>query len=108
MEKVFVFLFVILFAFSMTFVQAGFGDINTDDETTDDEDDTSEETETSSTDDSLPTGSRDKGVAVTKYTKELYIALGLGALGLLIVFYIIYRIVMGPKVRWRKPKPVKL
>ena len=51
---------------------------------------------------------RDKGVAETRYTENLYLALGLGALVLFIVIYFIYRLVMGPSVRWKKPKPVKI
>ena len=43
----------------------------------------------------------------TKYTKEFYMAVGLGTFGVLLVLYIIYLIIRGPAVHWKKPKPLK-
>ncbi|MCK4997369.1 hypothetical protein KAS08_03615 [Candidatus Pacearchaeota archaeon] len=107
MKKVLMGLFVFLFLFLGAFVEAGFGDINTDEGTS--EEVVTEEgvSEDASNEDAVVYGSRDKGIAITKYTKEFYLALGFGFLVLLIVIYFLYKLAAGPDVRWKKPKLIK-
>lgn len=75
------------------------GDIATDDNSTIIEEDVEISQEFDQ-----PIINKPKGEAVTVYTNNFYIALGLGAFAILLVLYIFYLFVRGPKERWKKQR----
>lgn len=111
MKRILVTLLFSLLIVGFVCAEEGWADINVDDEVQSEED---VEVEESAEAEEVPSGedyggsyARDIGEAVTAYTREFYLALGLGLIGILIVVYIVYLIIRGPKVKWKKPKPIK-
>jgi len=106
-KKEFVMMLVLFFSFVI--VSADFGDINVDDGDipTEEVEIVSEEEVVISTSTVQTSGSRDKGVAETRYNLYFYVAIGLGFVVFLLVIYFLYRLAAGPSVRWNNPKPIK-
>ena len=51
-----------------------------------------------------PQTSDNSGEPKLRYTKNFYLALGLGTLAVLVVLYMVYLFIRGPVVKWKKPK----
>lgn len=90
---------VFLLVINFVHVEGAWGDINT-------EDDPENNSPTVESTTSPVSGLEREGKAATVYTSNFYLAVGLGTVGVLIVLYFIYLFIRGPKVRWKKSKPV--
>lgn len=94
-------MFVFCLLLLVSSVLAAWGDINADNSEENISVESSEVVVPSSS------GSSDAGTAEMKYTNEFYIAVFLGVVAVLIILYIIYLLIRGPRVRWNKSKPLK-